>query len=149
MLVGWAVLSPLSKYSGWAPGPVGDMSNGARGWILWTSLGIMCADSLVSLLPVISEYAVDLINKYRRNHQATNAQGGKEDNETETKERLVPTDWVVLGLMASIIVGTILVWVVFGNEGIKPWATVFGFILGGLLSIIGWVTGVPVNGFSG
>lgn len=52
MLVGWAVLSPLSKHAGWAPGPVGDMTSGARGWILWISLAIMCADSLVSLLPV-------------------------------------------------------------------------------------------------
>lgn len=99
----------------------------------------MCADSLVSLLPVVAEYAVDLVNRYRRVYLAVNADRRKEDNETETVERLVPTDWVVLGLLGSIILGTILVWVVFGNEGIKPWATVLGFILGGLLSIIGYV----------
>lgn len=139
MVVGWAVLSPLSKYSGWAPGPVDDMTNGARGWILWTSLGIMCADSLVSLLPIVAEYAIDLVGRQRRINLAENDGGKREDNETETEERLVPTDWVVLGLLVSIIVGTILVWVVFGNEGIKPWATVLGFILGGLLSVIGCV----------
>ncbi|KAF9449519.1 oligopeptide transporter [Macrolepiota fuliginosa MF-IS2] len=137
MVVGWAVLSPLSKYSGWAPGPVGDMSNGARGWILWTSLGIMCADSLVSLLPVVAEYAVDLVNTQRRIYLGANVDDRTEDKETETEERLVPVSWVISGLLASIIIGTILVWVVFGNEGIKPWATVLGFILGGLLSIIG------------
>jgi uncharacterized oligopeptide transporter (OPT) family protein len=34
MIVGWAVLSPLSKNAGWAPGPVGSTTNGARGWIV-------------------------------------------------------------------------------------------------------------------
>ncbi|KXN84736.1 hypothetical protein AN958_12163 [Leucoagaricus sp. SymC.cos] len=137
MVVGWAILSPLSKYSGWAPGPVGDMSNGARGWILWTSLGIMCADSLISLLPLVAEYLVDFIKKQPGIRLASSGEARKEDNETETEDRLVPTDWVILGLFASIIIGTVLVWIVFGNEGIKPWATLLGFILGGLLSIIG------------
>jgi hypothetical protein len=34
MFVGWAVLSPLSKHSGWAPGNVGSNTDGARGWIV-------------------------------------------------------------------------------------------------------------------
>jgi hypothetical protein len=29
------------------------------------------------------------------------------------------------------------VWAVFGAEGIKPWATLIGFVMGGLLSILG------------
>ena len=136
MFVGWAILSPLSKYSGWAPGPVGDMSYGARGWILWTALGIMCADSLISLLPVAVEYIIDLVRR-RRIRLSENNDIRRADSETETEDRLVPTDWVVLGVLSSVIIGTILVWVVFGNEGIKPWATVLGFILGTLLSIIG------------
>lgn len=132
MLVGWAILSPLAKLSGWAPGPVGDMGNGARGWILWISLGIMCADSLVSLLPIIFEHTRDLVYRGRHNDEL----GTKEDDETETPDRLVPLSWVIPGLLASIIVGTILVWVVFGTEHIKSWATMLGFVLGGLLSII-------------
>jgi hypothetical protein len=129
------------------------MSNGARGWILWTSLGIMCADSLISLLPVVAEYAVDFVRKHRRGHIPGNDDTRKVDNETETPDRLVPSDWVILGLVTSIIIGTFLVWLVFGNEGIKPWATVLGFILGGLLSIIGCVAVVllvvyPVNVFT-
>ena len=32
MFVAWAILSPISKHNGWAPGPVGDMTTGARGW---------------------------------------------------------------------------------------------------------------------
>lgn len=131
MLVGWAILSPLSKLSGWAPGPVGDMSNGARGWILWTSLGIMCADSFVSLLPVLYEYTMKAIK------QSDLGVSPDSDNETETEDRLVPMKWVTRGLLGSIVIGTGLVWLVFGHEGIKPWATILGFILGGMLSIIG------------
>ena len=134
MLVGWAILSPLSKLSGWAPGPVGDMSNGARGWILWISLGIMCTDSLISLLPVVFEYLMDALQPQRRNYTAIGEYGS---HETETEDRLVPTSWVLYGLLVSVVVGTVLVWIVFGQEGIKPWATLLGFILGGMLSIIG------------
>ena len=132
MLVGWGILSPVSKHAGWAPGPVGDMSSGARGWILWISLAIMCADSLVSLLPVIAEYFMKLFPTRRAN-------GGKEgqDLECETEDRLVPIKWVGWGLGISIIVGTLLVWLVFGREGIKPWATLIGFVMGGLLSVLG------------
>ncbi|KAH5332068.1 hypothetical protein HBI12_054440 [Parastagonospora nodorum] len=48
-IIGWGVLSPLAKHKGWAPGPVSDWTNGSKGWIVWISLAIMLADSLVSL----------------------------------------------------------------------------------------------------
>jgi uncharacterized oligopeptide transporter (OPT) family protein len=140
MFVGWAILSPLSKWSGWAPGDVGDMSNGARGWILWISLGIMCADSLVSLLPVAWEYLLDAWKPFKRGYTSIGEHGEQDKRkETETADRLVPNSWVAIGLVLSIAIGTLLVWIVFGNEGIKPWATLLGFILGGMLSIIGYV----------
>ena len=48
-IIGWGVLSPLAKHKGWAPGPVSDWTDGSKGWIVWISLAIMLADSLVSL----------------------------------------------------------------------------------------------------
>lgn len=48
-ILGWGVLSPLAKRKGWAPGPVNDWETGSKGWIVWVSLAIMLADSLVSL----------------------------------------------------------------------------------------------------
>ena len=48
-VVGWGVLSPLAKSKGWAPGPVRDWTTGSKGWIVWVSLAIMLADSLISL----------------------------------------------------------------------------------------------------
>ena len=138
MLVGWGVLSPLSKHYGWAPGPVGDMTTGSRGWILWVSLAIMCTDSLVSLLPVIYEIAVKKILPVRISLSVSDPDDQpKDDKELETEDRLVPMSWVLWGTGASIIIGTFLVWLVFGGEGIKPWATVVGYLLGALLSVLG------------
>lgn len=130
MLVGWGVLSPLSKLSGWAPGPVGDMNTGSRGWILWTSLAIMSIDSLVSLTPVVFEVILEAMPQRR-------SQSSENDHEFEPEDRLVPRAWVVRGVTVSIILGIILVWAVFGSEGIKPWATFAGFVLGGVVSILG------------
>ena len=48
-ILGWAILSPYAKSQGWAPGPVEDWSEGSKGWIVWVSLAIMLADSLVNI----------------------------------------------------------------------------------------------------
>ncbi|PQE07630.1 OPT oligopeptide transporter protein [Rutstroemia sp. NJR-2017a BBW] len=48
-IVGWGILSPLAKNRGWAPGPVKDWETGSKGWIVWISLAIMLADSVISL----------------------------------------------------------------------------------------------------
>lgn len=48
-VLGWAVLSPLAKSKGWAPGPVDDWEEGSKGWIIWISLSIMLVDAVVSL----------------------------------------------------------------------------------------------------
>ncbi|EKD14645.1 OPT oligopeptide transporter [Drepanopeziza brunnea f. sp. 'multigermtubi' MB_m1] len=48
-VVGWGILSPLAKHRGWAPGPVDDWESGSKGWIVWVSLAIMLADSVISL----------------------------------------------------------------------------------------------------
>jgi uncharacterized oligopeptide transporter (OPT) family protein len=138
MLVGWGILSPVAKYSGWAPGPVGDMTTGSRGWILWVSLAIMCTDSLVSLLPVIYEIIVQKVLPFGTYMSLSGTDhGGKEDKEGETDDRLVPMSWVLWGTGGSVVIGTLLVWLVFGDEGIKPWATVVGYLLGALLSVLG------------
>ncbi|KAL8775537.1 MAG: hypothetical protein Q9209_000033, partial [Squamulea sp. 1 TL-2023] len=48
-IVGWGILSPLAKRKGWASGPVDDWQSGSKGWIVWVSLAIMLADSIISL----------------------------------------------------------------------------------------------------
>ncbi len=53
-IVGWAVLSPLAKLQGWAPGDVGDWQSGSRGWILWPALSSLLAECLVDLFWMLS-----------------------------------------------------------------------------------------------
>jgi OPT family oligopeptide transporter len=48
-IIGWGILSPLAKYRGWAPGPVDSWEEGSKGWIVWVSLAIMLADSVINL----------------------------------------------------------------------------------------------------
>ena len=132
MIVGWAALSPLAKFEGWAPGPVGDMSTGARGWILWVSLAIMCADSIVSLIPVVVEFVTSAAQGWTSRGVVTVA----DDVEVETPERLVPLRWVDWGFGTSVVLGVLVLWAIFGNEVIKPWASLLGYAIGGLLSIL-------------
>ncbi|CCA72935.1 related to Iron transport protein 1 [Serendipita indica DSM 11827] len=137
MFVGWAILSPLAKHNGWAPGKVGDMSNGGRGWILWISLAIMTADSLVSLTPVFGEIVSHLLKSFKYDAPILGIAGVKSDEEVEPPARLIPRRWVIWGLVISVTGGTLIVWLVFGYEGIKPWATLLGFALGGAMSLLG------------
>lgn len=133
MLVGWAILGPISKTRGWAPGPVGSMEDGARGWILWVALAVMCAESLVSLLPVISE----LVQSLRRAAFRLGDEGLEADEDTETGDRLVPRSWVIRGIIACVVCGTFIVWAIFGADGIRPWATVLSFAIGSVLGLLG------------
>lgn len=48
-IFGWGILSPLAKNKGWAPAPVEDWTHGSKVWIVWVSLAVMLADSVVSL----------------------------------------------------------------------------------------------------
>lgn len=50
--LGWAILGPMAQHLGWATGPVGDWKTGSQGWILWISLTIMVADTVVSFFAI-------------------------------------------------------------------------------------------------
>lgn len=63
-IIGWGVLSPLAKHKGWAPGPVSDWTNGSKGWIVWISLAIMLADSLISLGWLVLRPLITLAHSY-------------------------------------------------------------------------------------
>ncbi|KAL4914053.1 OPT oligopeptide transporter protein-domain-containing protein [Aspergillus aurantiobrunneus] len=62
-VLGWGVLSPLAKVRGWAPGPVNSWEDGSKAWIVWVSLGIMLADSVVSLGWLVVKPAMGTVPK--------------------------------------------------------------------------------------
>lgn len=69
-IIGWGFLSPLAKNRGWAPGPVDDWEEGSKGWIVWVSLAIMLADSIINLGWLVArplvQYAPLYVRKLRR-----------------------------------------------------------------------------------
>lgn len=78
-IVGWGILSPLAKHRGWAPGEVDDWETGSKGWIVWVSLAIMLADSIISLgfialKPVVlhgGDYAVNTYSRLKKGEWKT------------------------------------------------------------------------------
>lgn len=72
-IIGWGILSPVAKHHGWAPGSVGDWNTGSKGWIVWVSLAIMLADSLISLslliLKPIINHGPTVLSQLRQSHQ--------------------------------------------------------------------------------
>lgn len=69
-IFGWGILAPLSKYMKWAPGPIDDWVSGGQGWILWVSLSIMVADSLVSFIVLSVKSVQDFIVDYRSRQES-------------------------------------------------------------------------------
>ncbi|GAA6021431.1 hypothetical protein JCM11491_006707 [Sporobolomyces phaffii] len=155
MLVGWAVLSPLSHHLGWAPGPVASTVDGARGWILWPALAIMCSESLMSVGVLVatslkpyflrherSALFVAESNRHRRDSiDSTSSDGSsipREPSAAELRADDEPSLQVVLlGVALSCASCVVLVGIVFGSEGIAWWATIIALILASVFSILG------------
>lgn len=122
----------------------------------------MISESVISLLPPLAASLQRQISHLRQNRRptrmfaasssprtsfdsATEADDYYEpmrdtvevDAEHEPPERLVPLSWVSWGLGASGILGVVLVWLVFGHDGIRPWATAVGLVLASALAVVG------------
>lgn len=166
MLCGWAFLSPLSKQLGWAPGPVSSSSDGARGWILWPALAIMTAESILSvsfvaaqaLRPVLARTAARAKSGHlfvRAEGEALDSDDDDDDDDIDSLDglrvggdararRAVAREHeepsvavVVVGAALSCISCVLFVSAVFGEDGIKWWATVIALILASAFAILG------------
>ncbi|KAG0203805.1 hypothetical protein BGX28_004046 [Mortierella sp. GBA30] len=158
-VVGWGILSPIATLNKWVLGPVSSQTDGARGWILWISLGVMIAESIVSLLGVV---VLSLIAHHRYNirsarfaerrallesHAAldtdahTDAYRPHDDEDTDVDDapidQLVPLKVWVCGLILSSVLCLFLIWVVFKDQHMPMYATGLALVLGSLLSILG------------
>lgn len=117
------------------------------GWILWPALAIMMAESIISVSVVtFSTLAgplglkkppmgiIDVDEETRRsldgNENDEVSVGGRSEEEADQN--------VVLGgVVLSCIACVVLVAVVFGEEGIKWWATVIALVLASIFSVLG------------
>lgn len=141
-VVGWGVLSPLAFYSGWAPGPVDDWKTGSKGWILWISLGVMIAESIVSLCVV---FVRAIVKSYRQRVSASANHGDgyvlreedEEEEEDAPESQRVSTVVTVLGLILSTVSCIYLVRVVFGPDVLPAGMTLLAIVVAMFLSILG------------
>lgn len=147
-IVGWAVLSPMAYYNGWAKGHPLDSEDGSKGWILWISLAIMCSESIVGLVALVASNGIQdlkslVVTSKQRRQQQSEASGAHEsaedeaDSDHEPPHRNTPKTWVMSGLMGSTLVAVMLIYMAFGAEGISPWATLLSIILASLFAILG------------
>ena len=136
-VVGWGILSPVAFYSGWAPGPVSDWKTGSKGWILWISLGVMIAESIVSLAIVL----VGAIAKSVRQQDHVSASEDlvevEEEEEDAPVDQRVSTKTTLIGLLLSTIACIYLVHVVFGPDVLPSSMTLLAIIVAMFLSVLG------------
>lgn len=143
MLLAWGTLSPLSKRMGWAPGEVSDGATGAKGWILWPALAVLLAEALVSLGSVALS-SVLARRKTKKTEKVIEEEehlvSRREEDleiEVEEKEDEPSTTLVLAGFGFSCISCVVLVGYIFGNEGIRWWATIIALFLASIFSILG------------
>jgi len=152
-VVGWGILSPLATLNKWVPGPVSSATDGARGWILWISLGVMIAESIVSLLGVVflsmvAHYRYKVRSERYAEQRALLEHSGASDeafeqldedtvNDDAPIDQLVPLKVWVCGLILSSLLCLFLIWVVFRDQHMPVYATLLALALGCLLSVLG------------
>ncbi|KAF9364858.1 hypothetical protein BGX34_000149 [Mortierella sp. NVP85] len=154
-IVGWGILSPIATLNKWVTGPVSSQMDGARGWILWISLGVMIAESIVSLLGVVvlsllvhRRYVIRKrrLEERRRlahlHHQGHHDEEDLEDEEDDDEDeappdQIVPLKVWVCGLILSSFLCLFLIWYLFKDHHMPVYATALALLLGSLLSVLG------------
>ncbi len=116
-VVSWAIIGPLVRDIGWAPGNIMSYTEGARGWILWPGVAIMVGDALTSL-------ALSWKSIVR-----TFTGGIAKD----TSDDAIPTAWWTCGLALGAIFTSIAAYVLFD---IPVWMTLIALVLSSILAAI-------------
>lgn len=133
-ILGWGILAPLAKHLQWAPGPIDDWKTGAQGWILWISLSVMVADSVVSFVVVTVQ---SLYKVYQRCRDTEQIKSSSEETKDVGKEFLIGTKTVVIGLTLSSVLCIVTMVYLFGSEIVPVYSLVIAIILALFLSILG------------
>lgn len=136
-ILGWAILGPLSKAKGWAPGDVDNFTDGAQGWIMWVAIAIMVADTFVSLgdmmirmiieavqaqrTPTVDSEELTRLSDYVDNESASTPSSGVDvqkpnaDVESDPNERKI----ALIGLLVASTICVLLNKLVFQSQHIS------------------------------
>ncbi|GMH39989.1 hypothetical protein BSKO_07893 [Bryopsis sp. KO-2023] len=122
---GFALLGPIAKSNGWAPGEIGSYTDGATGWVLWISLAVMLGDSLTSLLFL----TIDSVLRKWKEFTGVALAG----SDLEPKENGIPALWWIGGLGASTALCTGIVSWLFSMPVYQP---IIAVALAGLVAVL-------------
>lgn len=123
-LAAWAVLGPIAKSEGWAPGAVMSYKDGVRGWLLWPGVALMVAEALTALALSWRTFVNAL--------SMTKSAGGAGESDVAAKER-IPNQWWIGGLAVGTAMATIIGYMVFQ---IDWWMTIVAVALSSILAIV-------------
>lgn len=152
-VLGWAVLAPLANHFEWATGPIDDWKTGGQGWILWISLSVMIADSIVSFLVASTTSFVGLVRNYRSRspyfeeagslipdaHVEPNSRTGqqKESRIVEMeKTHLVSSKVTLSGIVGSSLLCICCMRLIFGST-VPIYSLVIAIMLAFIFSVLG------------
>ncbi|OJD27748.1 hypothetical protein ACJ73_00847 [Blastomyces percursus] len=154
-ILGWGILSPLAKHRGWAPGPVDSWEDGSKAWIVWVSLAIMLADSIINLgwlvlRPLITHGPTLLHNMTRNNfwtdvfkpasrrpsYTAIHLPYAVDNDGDAPPSELISTRTVLLLLPLTLFLNVICMHISFGNL-ITPALSALATLLALFLSVMG------------
>uniref|UniRef100_A0A6U6KYX8 Oligopeptide transporter n=1 Tax=Odontella aurita TaxID=265563 RepID=A0A6U6KYX8_9STRA len=131
-VVGWAVLGPLARGLGWAPGEITNWEDGALGWLLWVSIGLMLAEALTSFV-IAACFPASGKEKCKAPLKEYNYDHDEGEVEVAPPSQLVPTPWWAGGLASAVV----LVMAVFAPLfGIQTWQTFLAVALSCLVAIL-------------
>lgn len=150
-IIGWAILSPVAKHQGWAPGPVGDWGQGSRGWILWAGIGLILGDSFIGLGWFLFKHSITRVwHKLKstmhpqRSYEETSSQepllgeypdphvparaSGQIDDQQFPKSAQITSSLVVLSAIPLVLLCLIALLVAF-RKLVAPFATIVAIVL--------------------
>ncbi|EGG20352.1 hypothetical protein DFA_07476 [Cavenderia fasciculata] len=137
-VLGWAILGPIAHSKGWAPGKVLDWKHGVKGWLLWISLFVMLAESIVSLLVLL----VQMIRARMGLRPVIDSRDPAKESQR------VPRNWWVIGLVISSALCIIIVSPLFGVKFYEVLVAVVLALLTSILAVraLGQTDMNPVSG---
>lgn len=134
--LGWAVLAPMAYHFHWVTGPIDDWQTGGQGWILWISLTIMLADTIVSFLVFTFKSSSTLITDFLKSNNGEQVEGSSEADGDAEPQHLLPQWVAIIGLALSTVFCIAAVRIVFGHT-VPVYITFVSVALAMLLSILG------------
>ena len=176
-ILGWAILSPLARNSGWAPGPIDSMETGVRGWLVWVSIGLLLGDATIRVLHETAGFTQRLnlsirtpksrnTSRIDRNQEdpslqhlieeRTGSNGGMDTTSSSKRQNqqnhLVSSKAMLCWLLGSTSLCVISTWVVFQQE-IRVYFVITAVAIGFPLCLIviqsaGETDAVPSSGLS-